>query len=223
MNTSDSLFNKIATAVIDGDSALVESLVQEALRGHSDPLKIIDQGLTRGVREVGDKFGRGESFLTDLVMAATAMQQGLKLVEPEILRQGKTAKTLGTVVLGTVAGDVHDIGKNIVGAMLRASGFSVDDLGVDVPTHGFVNAIRKREPEIIGLSALMTVTMPEQAKIINELEKQKLRDKVAVIIGGAATSEEWAEEIKADAYAPDAVQGLRKTNELLRRRGKRHD
>jgi len=223
VNARESLYNRIATAVIDGDSALVESLVQEALKGHSDPLKIIDEGLTKGVREVGDKFGRGESFLTDLVMAATAMQQGLKLVEPEILRQGKTVKTRGTVVVGTVAGDIHDIGKNIVGAILRTSGFSVHDLGVDVPTHGFVSAIREREPEIIGLSSLMTVTMPEQGKIINELEKQKLRDRVGVIIGGAATSQEWAEEIKADAYAPDAVQGLRKAEELLRRRGKLHD
>jgi 5-methyltetrahydrofolate--homocysteine methyltransferase len=155
---------------------------------------------------VGEKYERNEYFLAELIMAGETMKEGMKTLEPH-LKAGEL-KRVGKVVIGTVRGDLHDIGKNIVATLLSAAGFDVIDLGVDVPPEKFVEAVKENSPDIVGMSALLTTTMVEMEDIIKELKKAGLRDKVKVIIGGAPITREYAEKIGADAAARDAVEGV---------------
>lgn len=180
-----------------------------------DPLRAIDEGLAQGIREVGNKFGKGEIFLPELVMAAEAMKRALEVLEPELKRKKKERKTLGRVLLGTVAGDIHSIGKTIVAAMLTANGFEVYDLGEDVPAERFVEKVRELKPDILGLSALLTTTLPAQGVIIETLKREGLRKTLKVIIGGAPASKEWAEKIGADGYGANAVEAVQVSKKLL--------
>jgi corrinoid protein of di/trimethylamine methyltransferase len=157
------------------------------------------------MRTVGDKFSCGEYFIPHLVLAGRAMQASMRVLEPEIKRRGQAARKAGTVVIGTVHGDIHEIGKSLVGIMLTANGFEVHDLGVDVPPAKFVATARETGAQIIGLSALLTTTMVVQRKVIEALEAEGLRSKVRVIVGGAPVSQSWAEEIGADGYAEDST------------------
>lgn len=180
-----------------------------------DPLRAIEDGLAQGIREVGDKFDKGEIFLPELVMAAEAMKSALEVLEPELKRKKKERKTLGRVLLGTVEGDIHNIGKTIVAAMLTANGFEVVDVGVDVPTERFVEKVRELKPDILGLSALLTTTLPAQGAVIETLKKEGLRRTLKVIIGGAPASKEWAEKIGADGYGANAVEAVEVAKKLL--------
>jgi len=180
-----------------------------------DPLKAIEEGLAQGIREVGNKFGKGEIFLPELVMAAEAMKKALEVLEPELKRKKKERKTLGRVLLGTVAGDIHNIGKTIVAAMLTANGFEVYDLGEDVPTERFVEKVRELKPDLLGLSALLTTTLPAQEVVIETLKREGLRKTLKVIIGGAPASKEWAEKIGADGYGANAVEAVQVSKKLL--------
>lgn len=180
-----------------------------------DPLRAIEDGLAQGIREVGDKFDKGEIFLPELVMAAEAMKSALEVLEPELKRKKKERKTLGRVLLGTVEGDIHNIGKTIVAAMLTANGFEVIDVGVDVPTERFVEKVRELKPDILGLSALLTTTLPAQGAVIETLKKEGLRPTLKVIIGGAPASKEWAEKIGADGYGANAVEAVEVAKKLL--------
>jgi len=180
-----------------------------------DPLKAIEEGLAQGIREVGNKFGKGEIFLPELVMAAEAMKKALEVLEPELKRKKKERKTLGRVLLGTVAGDIHSIGKTIVAAMLTANGFEVYDLGEDVPTERFVEKVRELKPDLLGLSALLTTTLPAQEVVIETLKREGLRKTLKVIIGGAPASKEWAEKIGADGYGANAVEAVQVSKKLL--------
>jgi len=180
-----------------------------------DPLRAIEDGLAQGIREVGDKFGKGEIFLLELVMAAQAMNSALEVLEPELKRKKKERKTLGRVLLGTVAGDIHNIGKTIVAAMLTANGFEVYDIGVDVPAETFVEKVRELKPDMLGLSALLTTTLPEQGVVIEALKKEGLRKNLKVIIGGAPASEEWAEKIGADGYGANGVEAVEVAKKVL--------
>jgi len=180
-----------------------------------DPLKAIEDGLAQGIREVGNKFGKGEIFLPELVMAAEAMKKALEVLEPELKRKKKERKTLGRVLLGTVAGDIHSIGKTIVAAMLTANGFEVYDLGEDVPTERFVEKVRELKPDLLGLSALLTTTLPAQEVVIETLKREGLRKTLKVIIGGAPASKEWAEKIGADGYGANAVEAVQVSKKLL--------
>ncbi|MCD6263315.1 corrinoid protein [Candidatus Bathyarchaeota archaeon] len=203
-------------AVLSREPEEVARAVEEAIGAGLDPLTMIEEGLARGLREVGDLYGRGEAFLADLIMAGEAMKEGLRLLEPLIRRKGGAVR--GRVLLGTVEGDHHDIGKNIVVALLRANGFEVIDLGVDVPVEEFVEAVRRFEPDILGLSALMTTTVPLQRRVIERLEELGLRDKVKVLVGGGAVTPEMAREMGADAYGRDALDAVKKAIELIKRR-----
>lgn len=212
---SDEIYNQLTQAVIDGDEELSETLTRQALDRGLNPLDIINQGLTPGIDVVGEKFGCGEYFLPHLVMAGNAMKAAMGLLDPALKASGATRETLGTVVLGTVAGDIHEIGKSLVATMLTASGFVVHDLGVDVPTERFVEKVRDSEANLLGLSALLTTTMSVQRKVVDALKEAGLRQQVKVMLGGAPVSRQWAEEIGADGYAEDAAGAVNLARRLV--------
>ena len=209
------LLEALTAAVLAYDVTRVEALTRQVVREGVDPLRALEDGLGRGLRHVGTLFGRREAFLPELVIAGEAMKLGLAILEPE-LRAGQTVGLRrGTFLIGTVAGDIHDIGKVIVSALLIADGFHVIDLGVDVPTATFVDAVQQHRPAILGLSALLSTTIPMQGEVIEALQEAGLRDQVKVMIGGAAVTPAWADQIGADAYAKDAVEAVQLAKHLL--------
>ena len=212
----DPLLTEIAQSVVDLDEDKVESLTQQAIDEGKDPLAILQNGLTAGVKTVGDMFGRGEVFLPELAMSADAMKAGVALVDP-LLEEMDVADEdeAGLVVIGTVDEDIHNIGKNIVITMLKANGFDIVDLGVENPNENFIEAVREHDPDILGMSALMTMTMDHQQEVIELLEEEGLRDEVKVMVGGAPTSPEWRDEIGADGYADNADAAVKRATELL--------
>ena len=212
---TDEPSSALAEAVILGDAKRTKELTMRYLNYGMDPLTILEDGLARGVRIVGEKFDAGEYFLPDLVMGAEAMKAGIRMLEPELRRTQQQVKSAGRIVIGTVAGDIHDIGKNIVIAMLAAAGFEVHDLGVDVPVDQFIEAVRNLEPDIIGISVLLRIALPEQQKLIKALNREELRDQVKVLVGGAPVTPEWVKEIGADAYGDNAVSAVAEAKRLM--------
>ncbi|MBK7349566.1 MAG: corrinoid protein [Gemmatimonadetes bacterium] len=213
----EELFAAMRQSVIDGDPDEVRVLAQRALALGIDPLEAINRGFVPGVTHVGEQFGLGEMFLPDLVLGGEAMKAAVAVLEPELARRGAQRESLGTVVLGTVRGDIHEIGKTLVQTMLSASGFQVHDLGVDVPVERFVGAVRELKPHVVGMSALLTTTMPGQRLVIEALEREGLRQQVKVIVGGAPVSQGWATEIGADGYGEDAMRAVTLVKALLGR------
>ncbi len=213
--SKEELLTAMAESVIEGEMERAAELARRALEEGMDPLEAIEQGYARGIREVGERFARGEYFLPHLAMGAEAMKAAMAVLEPELARRQKERITLGRVVIGTVAGDIHEIGKTLVATMLSASGFAVTDLGVDVPTRRFVEAVREERPQILGLSALLTTTMLVQREVIAALREAGLRDQVKVMVGGAPVTQAWADEIGADGYAEDAIGAVRRARQLL--------
>ena len=203
--------------MISGEVETAQRLSREALEKGIDPLQVITEGLTKGVREVGRRFGEGDAYLVDLVMAAKAMNAGMAVLVPKMKEMKKARETLGKVIIGTVKGDIHSIGKDIVASLLEVEGFQVTNLGVDVPVETFVEKTREEKPDIVGLSALVTSTMPVQKEIVDSLKKEGLRNKVKVIIGGAPTTELWAKQIGADGWAGDAVKAVELVKKLTLR------
>jgi len=206
--------SKLHNAVLEGDISAVEVATKDAVEAGYDPLKVTEW-LSSGIREVGERFSKLELFVPDLILSAEAMKAGMRILLPAIERRGGKIEYKGRVILGTVAGDIHDIGKSLVAVMLETRGFEVIDLGADVPTKTFVEKVKELKPDILGLSALLTTTMLEQRKVIEALQKEGLRDKVKVMVGGAVASEEWTKEIEADAYGIDAVDAAEKAEKLL--------
>jgi len=202
---SQELYTQLSLAVIEGDEELAVSITKQSLEQGLNPLEVINEGLTPGMDVVGERFSCGEYFLPHLVMAGNTMKAALGLLEPALKASGMAREAPGTVVLGTVAGDIHEIGKSLVATMLTASGFVVHDLGVDVPAGKFVEAARETGADLVGLSALLTTTMGIQRKVIEELTEAGLRERVKVMVGGAPVSPQWAQEIGADGYAEDAA------------------
>ena len=196
----------IRDAIVNLDIDNIGRLCEEAVRAGVPAYEVVMEGMARGMEVVGEKYERNEYFLAELIMAGETMKEGMKTLEPH-LKAGEL-KRVGKVVIGTVRGDLHDIGKNIVATLLSAAGFDVIDLGVDVPPEKFIQAVKENSPDIVGMSALLTTTMVEMEDIIKELKKAGLRDKVKVIIGGAPITREYAEKIGADAAARDAVEGV---------------
>lgn len=195
-----------------GDVEEVRRNVKEALDSGVDPLKIVN-ALSEALEEVGRKYESKEYFLSDLIMAGVLATEATKMLEPHLVKTGR--KTLGKVVIGTVKGDIHDIGKNIVIMMLYANGFEVVDLGVDVQAERFAEAVKKENPEVLGLSALLTSTIHEMRNVIDTLKKEGVRDRVKVIVGGRPVTREFAKEIGADGYGGDAVEAVREVKRLL--------
>ena len=188
---------------------------REGIKQQVSPIRAIRQGVAKGLKEVGDRFEKGEIFLPELMMAAGAAQSALKVLL-EHIPKGSSYRGSGRVIIGTVQGDIHDIGKNIVSAMLRANGFEVIDLGTDVPAQEFARKVKELKPDILGLSALLTTTLPMQKEVISTLENEKIRQKVKVIIGGTAVTDTWANEIGADAIGRDANDAVQQARKLVK-------
>lgn len=201
-----SSLKELAELVIAGDAQGVREATRRLLDSGVDPLRVINEGLIPGIEEVGVRFKEGEMFVPEMMIAAQAMKAGVELAKERI--SGADVPTAGKVVIGSVKGDLHDIGKNLVIMMLESSGFSVVDLGVDVPVERFVQAVREHQPQIVGMSALLTTTMPVMRDVIGALEKEGLRNQVKVIIGGAPVTQAYADEIGADGYAADAAAAI---------------
>ena len=204
---SDELYKKLMDTVIDGEPEDAEQIAKEALEANLDPLTCINKGLMPGIKKVGELFSTGEYYLPELIIGADAMKAALEILEPALVG-GQKREIVGTVVLGTVEGDLHEIGKTLVGTMLTANGFKVVDIGVDQSAEAFVKAIEEHEADIVGASALLTTTMLQQKKLIEALENAGMRDNVKVMIGGAPVTDRYAEEIGADGYAEDAISSV---------------
>jgi corrinoid protein of di/trimethylamine methyltransferase len=212
---TETLFEQMRQSVIDGDPDAVERLARQALDEGVDPLEAINRGFVPGIHHVGEQFGLGEMFLPDLVMGGEAMKAAVAILEPEMRRRGTARETLGIVVLGTVKGDIHEIGKTLVMTMLSASGFEVHDLGVDVTPDRFVAKVREVGANLVGLSALLTTTMPGQRTVIEALDREGLRPRVKVMVGGAPVSQGWADSIGADGYGEDAAAAVTLARRLV--------
>lgn len=192
-------------SIIDGEREDAVALAQRAVAEGFDPLQAINEGYVPGLDEVGEEYGCGAMFLPDLVLAAEAMKGAVAVLEPELARRGATRQVLGRVVIGTIQGDIHDIGKTLVATMLAANGFEVHDLGVDVPVATFAQKAREVNADIVGVSALLTTTMVRQRAVIEALDDMGLRPRVKVMVGGAPVTASWVEEIGADAFSEDAI------------------
>ncbi len=209
------VLSAISTAVQRGDDEACVSGAKQALAQGVPPLTIINEGLTAGIKIVGEKFGTGEMFLPELMMAMKTMKEGIKIVDPELKKAKVEQKSLGKVVIGTVKGDIHDIGKNIVASMLELSGFNVIDLGINVPADTFVKRAAEEKADVVGLSAMLTTTMQEQQVVVKALEAARLREKVKVVIGGAPVSEKWAREIGVDGHGANAELAVQLVRRLM--------
>ncbi len=201
---------KVFNKVIEGDKEGVRETVQEALDAGQDPQQLINEGLIKAMDEVGTRMKNGDMFVPEVLVSADAMKGGLEILN-EVLGEQRQSK--GKILLGTVAGDLHDIGKNLVGMMLESVGFEVVDLGIDVPTEDFVEAVKEHQPHILGLSALLTTTMQAMKDAVEAL-KSNGHD-VKVVVGGAPINQSFADQIGADGYAPDAARAVDLCNELL--------
>jgi corrinoid protein of di/trimethylamine methyltransferase len=202
---TEELFKQMAQCVIDGDDEGAAGLARQALERGVDPLEAINQGFTPGMDVVGELYASGEYFLPDLILGGEAMKAALAILEPALQAAGQERKVLGTVVLGTVKGDIHEIGKALVGSMLSASGFLVHDVGIDVEADEFVAQAREHNADIVALSALLTTTMLHQREVIEHLSEAGLRERVKVMVGGSPVTQAWADQIGADAFAEDAA------------------
>jgi len=202
---SETLFKAMAQSIIDGEAEEAERLANQALSAGIDPLEAINKGFIPGVDFIGEEFSKGNAFLPELVMAGEAMKKAVDVLEEEMARRGTQRDLLGKVLLATVEGDIHDIGKTLVGVMLSIGGFEVIDLGTDVSIGALLTKCREEQPDIVGLSALLTTTMVKQRDFIEALDDTGLRETVKVLVGGAPVTRRWADEIGADGYSEDAV------------------
>jgi 5-methyltetrahydrofolate--homocysteine methyltransferase len=206
-------FADLSQAVIAGQEARVKELTQAAINSGADPLAIINEGLIAAMNVVGASFKSGQMFVPEVLMSARTMSAGMELVKPLLL--GQEVPSAGKVVIGTVKGDLHDIGKNLVAMMLESGGFNVVNLGIDLAPEKFVQAVKDYQPQVVGLSALLTTTMLVMKDVIELLKEEGLRDKVKVVIGGAPISYDFASEIGADGFAPDAASAVELCRKLL--------
>jgi trimethylamine corrinoid protein len=202
-------------SVVEGDVVHAQQLARSALQKKIDPARVLDEGFIPGIREVGRLWEEGEYFLPDLMRGADALKAVMGILNPAIESGAKKQVVAGRIVIGTVEGDIHDIGKNLVSSMFIAHGYQVEDLGADVPTARFIQAAEDTGADIICLSALLTTTMVNQKKLIDELIRRKLRSSYRVIIGGSPATMEWSREIGADGYGGNALEGVKIATNLL--------
>jgi corrinoid protein of di/trimethylamine methyltransferase len=212
---SQEVFDQMAQSIIDGEPDIAAALAKRAVAEGVDPLDAVNKGFLIGVNRVGEMFSCGEAFLPDLVLAGEAMKAAVAVLDPELAKSGLQRQTLGKVVIGTVQGDIHDIGKTLVATLLAAGGFEVYDLGVDVSAEEFAEKARHVGASIVGLSALLTTTMVNQKTVIEALDDLGLRPKVKVMVGGAPVTRTWAEQIGADGYSEDAIGAVGEAKRLM--------
>jgi len=208
------ILDKLKNMVLDFNIDNAEQTAKEAIESGVDPIEAAN-ALTEGIQIVGDKFGTGELFLPDLVCASEVLKKAFPIINTEIEKRGEKAKSLGKVVLGTVFGDIHNIGKDMVSTLLYAAGFEVIDLGINVKSEDFLKAVREESPDILAMSALLTTTSAEQKKVIEGLVKAGLRDKVKIIVGGSPINQEFADLIGADGYGATAPEGVKMVKRFL--------
>jgi 5-methyltetrahydrofolate--homocysteine methyltransferase len=208
-------FSKLYDAILNGDEKLALQLVNDALKEAADPVELINRGMIPAMDEVGRLFEAQEYYIPEMLLAGRAMKTALEPLRPLLAARG--TQPTGRIVLGTVKGDLHDIGKNLVGSMLEGAGFEVFDLGIDVPAEKFVDSIRRNNPHILALSALLTVTMPEMKKVIDSLNQSGIRAQVKVLIGGAPVTQAFADEIGADGYGENAGSAVSAARSLMSR------
>ncbi len=211
----EAFLKSCAQSVLEGDGDKAEQLAREALDKKYPPLEVIEKGFVTGIREVGRLWEEGTLFLPELVMGADAMKRAMTVLQPALAESKDRPKSLGHVVIGTIEGDIHDIGKTLVATMLAANGFEVTDLGADVPVAKFIDEAEARKAGCIAISALLTTTMSGQRRVVEELKKRSLRGKVKIMVGGAPCSDAWAREIGADGYAGDAVAAVGLAQSLI--------
>jgi corrinoid protein of di/trimethylamine methyltransferase len=212
---SDQAFAAMRQSIIDGAPDTAVALAQQAVRAGIPLLRAINLGFVPGMHAVGEQFARRTLFLPDMMASAEAMRAAMNVLEPELKKAGTERPMAGTVVLGTTRGDIHEIGKILVGTLLAANGFQVYDLGVDVSAEQFAAKAREVRADVVGVSALLTTTMRNQKTVIEALEREQLRASLKVIVGGAPVTRRWADEIGADGYAPDAVSAVALVRSLL--------
>lgn len=211
---SDKALEDLRKVVIEFDIDNAQETARKAVAAGVDPIEAA-KTLTDAIRDIGDAFGKGELFLPDLVCAAEVLKKAIPIITEEINKQGKLSKAVGKVVIGTVLGDIHSIGKGMVATLLYASGFDVIDLGINVKSEEFLKAVKENKPDILAMSALLTTTAMEQKNVIEGLKKEGLRDKVKVIIGGSPINQEFADSIGADGYGATAPDGVKVAKKLL--------
>jgi len=206
-------FKKLASALERGDAPAVGKMTKDALDEGVSPEEILDGALIAGMQVVGERFKNNDIYLPEVLIAARAMESGMRVLEPHLVKAG--VKPTGTIAMGTIRGDLHDIGKNLVAMLMRGNGFKVIDLGIDVTPEKFIEAAKEQDVDIIGMSALLTTTMPSMKATIEGLQKAGMLDKVKVMIGGAPVTQRYADEIGADGYAPDAGSAVDRARALL--------
>jgi methanogenic corrinoid protein MtbC1 len=202
-------YARMRSAIVAGDADDAAAAARDLLAGGLDPVTVVERGITDNLRFVGDCWERGDLFLPEMMLAAEAAKAGLAVLKPRLRPAAGGGRPAAVCVLGTVRGDIHDIGKNIVGTLLAAFGFGIADLGTDVEAGRFVGAVRETGAGLVGLSALLTSTMPGMRGVIEAIEDAGLRDRVRIAVGGAPLSEAYARDIGADGYAPDGMAALR--------------
>ncbi len=211
----DEFFDRLAQTIIDGEDEECVRLVMEGLENGMDPLIAVEKGLGKGIAKVGEEFGAGILFLPELAMAADVMKKGAAILDERIKEMGAKRISCGTIVIGTIKGDIHDIGKSVVAAVLQANGYDVVDIGTDVDVDDFVQAVKDNEADVLGMSTLLTLPLQEMGKVIDQLGASGIRDDLKVIVGGCPVTEEFAEEIGADAVGFDAQDAVAKVDGLL--------
>jgi trimethylamine corrinoid protein len=205
----------LKAAIIEGDNDKAQKNAREALSSKIDPLKAVEEGLSKGMAVVGENFENGEVFLPELLTAADTFAAAMEILKPEIEAQKRQMGKTGTILIGTVKSDVHTIGKNIVATVLETQGFNVVDIGIDNPSLKFIEEAQKVKADVIALSSLMTTTMPGQKEVIDTLKELKLREKYFVIVGGGPVTQEWADKIGADGYGKSAMQAAELVKRLM--------
>ncbi len=209
------IFQEIIEKIEKGDANAVKSLVEKAVADNITANDILNNGLVKGMNNIGAKFKNNEVYIPEVLIAARAMKAGLEIIKP-LLAEAKT-ESKGKIAIGTIKGDLHDIGKNIVCIMLEGAGFDVIDLGIDVPKEKFIEVVENGSADILGLSALLTTTMPSMKEVVDAVGQSGLKDKVKVMIGGAPITQAYADEINADGYAPDAATAVDVVKQLLQK------
>ena len=209
------IYDDLKKAVTEFDGELAKRFAKKIIEDNLDLLKAVDV-MTAAIRKIGEEFRNGDLYLPDLIGASSALLKAMPLIEEELLKEGKQIKNLGTVVIGTVYGDIHSIGKTMVATLMTAAGFIVHDLGVNLKPVEFIDALKKYNADVLAMSALMTTTAPEQKKVIDELKKEGLRNEVKVIVGGAAITQEFAEDIGADGYDPTSPGAVDLVKKILK-------
>jgi len=202
----------LADSIIGGKAPLAKELTQAAVNEGMSPQQILNDGLIAGMNFIGARFKKNEVYVPEVLIAARAMKSAMEVLKPVLVKSG--VQPVGRAIVGTVKGDLHDIGKNLVVMMLEGAGFEVMDIGIDIDAEKFATAVAEKKPQVLGLSALLTTTMPAMKNVIEVLQAKGIRDSVKIMIGGAPVTQEYADEIKADGYAPDAASAVDKAKEL---------